>query len=120
MSTGSFVSNRDLEAKRAVLRDRYRNALTCEQTMRHRRLLNAGRSAEAQALIKQAEQFFLAAHEALERMNACELVAFERAIALDNAAGLHQVVAAVLLRSEREVRHRQIEAPLLGLDTAIG
>lgn len=119
MSTGSIVSKFDLATKRAALRDSYRSALTCEQTMGHRRLLNAGCLAEARALIDQAERFFLAAHEALERMNEYELVAFERAIGHDNAAGLHQVVAAVLLRSEREVRRRQIDVPLLCLNTAI-
>ena len=119
MITGSVVQNVDLAAKRAALRDSYRSALTCEQTIVHRRLLNAGRLAEARALVIQAERFFLAAHEALERMNEYELMAFGRAIARDNSEGLHQVVAAVLLRGEREVRHRQIEVPLLCLDTAI-
>ena len=106
MITGSPASLGHLAARRAAVRDNYRNALTYEQTVSYRRLLNAGRLAEARALIEQVECFFLTAHEALERMNEYELEAFERVMALDSAAGLHQVVAAVLLRSEREVRLR--------------
>jgi hypothetical protein len=99
-----------LAVRRAAVRDSFRSALTAEQTISHRRLLNAGRLAQARAVIEQAERLFLAAHDALAHMNECELEAFERVMALGYAAGLHQVVAAVLLRSDREARHRRISS----------
>ena len=119
MSAGSSTTKLDLARRRLTARTVYRDVLTRDQSACHRRLVNSGLTVEARALIEQAERFFLAAHQAIDRMNEFELNAFERAMAVDSAPGLHQVVAAVLLRNERELLHRRIEAPLVSLSAVV-
>ena len=109
MRADSITADPRLADKRADLRARYHRALTSDQEPTRRRLLDAGRVAEARALVEQSTRFFLAACEAFDRMNEFELAAFERATGFDGAVRCHQVVATVLLRCKREMLHRQIE-----------
>ena len=68
----------------------------------HRRLLNAGRVAEARALVDQAERFFLMACRTLPLMNQVELEAFEQAVDRDDGPRRYRVVASALRRLSRD------------------
>ncbi len=102
-----------LAEHRAAVRSRHRWALTATEAVVHRRLLGTGRTAEARALIDQAERFFLTARDMLGEMTHEELDAFSRAIEQDDAAQRYQVVAAVLLRTQRDAAWRQVRTPVL-------
>lgn len=100
-----------LAARRDALRARYRWALTPEEAVVHRRLLGAGRIAEARALLTQAEGVFRTARQLLPAMNADELSAFEGAVERDDGPQRCRVLATVLRRLAREDAFR--EAPVL-------
>ena len=107
LAAGGLAQHRD------AVRARYRWALSAEEAIVHRRLLNAGRIAEARALVEQAERFFLTARQAIALMQEEELVAFERAIDRDDAAQRTRILAAALRREGREAAQRLAEAPRL-------
>jgi hypothetical protein len=92
---------------------RIHGILTAEEALVHRRLLNAGRAAEAQALVAQAERLHHVARQWLPRMNAVELASFEQAIVADDAPRRYRVLASVMRRVGREATWRDAEAPLL-------
>lgn len=91
-----------LADRRLALQERYRWALTADEALVHRRLLNAGRVAEARALVDQAERFFLMACRTLPLMNQVELEAFEQAVDRDDGPRRYRVVASALRRLSRE------------------
>jgi hypothetical protein len=102
-----------LADRRDAIDARFRWALTADEALVHRRLLNAGREAEARALVEQAERLYTTARQWLPLMNADELASFEQAVLADDAPHRYRVLAAAMRRVGREATWRDSEAPLL-------
>lgn len=102
-----------LAARRQAVLARFHPRLSLEEAVAHRRLVHAGRLAEARALAEQAERFHRVALGAVARMDADELEAFAQAVDANDGPRRYRLVAAVLRRVAREATGGADRAPVL-------